>query len=160
VLRTTQLRPPEKYVAATRRTLLLLAVVPAWFLSVALSFSFRPFNQVAAHLVVLAMLGCILVELSLIGFYKVPFTCSYLPGKSNIQLVFWGFVIVLIALIIPCLELELRALHDSSKFIFMLCFLGALFWALWTINDHRARSAVIYFEEIPEPLITTLGLSA
>jgi hypothetical protein len=24
---------------------------------------------------------------------------------------------------------------------------------------HRAKSAVLYFEEIPDPLITTLGLS-
>jgi hypothetical protein len=159
VLRTTQLRPSEKYVAATRRTLLLLAVVPTWLLSAALSVSFRPFNQVVAHLVVLALLGCILVEFCLIGFYKVPFTCSYLPGKANVQLTFWAFVIVLITVILPCLQVELRSLQDSSKFIFMLCFLGAMFWTLWTINSHRAHSAVIYFEEIPDVVITTLGLS-
>jgi hypothetical protein len=160
VLRTTQLRRSEEYVAATRRTLFLLAVVPVWLLSAALSVSFRPLNQVGEHLVMLALLGCIFVEIGLIGFYKVPFTCSYLPGKANIQLTFWGFVIVLLALILPCLQLELRALHDSSKFIFMLCLLGAVLGGLWAINDHRAHSAVIYFEEIPDEVITTLGLSA
>ena len=160
VLRTTQIRTPEMYVAATRRSLLLLAAIPAWLLAAALSLRVRPAGQVAAHLVVLALLGCILVELCLIGFYKVPFTCSYLPGKSNIQLVFWGFVIVLLVLIIPALQLELSALHDPDKFGFMLSILIGLEVALYVFNHERAKSAVIYFEELPEEPITTLKLSA
>lgn len=159
-LRTTQLRTPEMYVAATRRALLLLATVPAWLLAAALSMRLRPAGEVAAHLVVLALLGCILVELCLIGFYKVPFTCSYLPGKSNIQLVFWGFVIVLLVLIIPALELELSALHDPNKFGFMLSMLVGLAVTLYVFNHERAKSAVIYFEELPDEPITTLKLSA
>ena len=160
VLRTTQLRPSESYVAATRRTLFLLAVVPVWLVSAALSLRFRPIEHVATHLVVLALLGCLLVEICLIGFYKVPFTCSYLPGKANIQLIFWGFVIVMIAFVIPCAEFELSALGAPLKVVFMLSFLGAALWALWIFNRHRAESAVIHFEEIPDEVITTLGLSA
>jgi hypothetical protein len=159
VLRTTQLRPSEDYIAATRRTLLLLAVAPIWLLSFALSFRFKPIPQVAIHLAVLALLGCILAELCLIGFYKVPFTCYYLPGKANIQLVFWGFVIVMIAFVVPAAQFERSALTVPLKAAFMLSALGALFWALWIFNRHRAKSAVLYFEEIPDPLITTLGLS-
>ena len=160
VLRTTQLRPSEDYVAATRRSLLLLAVVPVWLLSFALSLRFRPIPHVAVHLAVLALLGCILAELCLIGFYKVPFTCSYLPGKANIQLIFWGFIIVMIAFVVPAAQFELSALTVPLKAAFMLSALGALFWALWIFNRHRAKSAVIYFEEIPDQVITTLGLSA
>jgi hypothetical protein len=160
VLRTTQIRPSQDYVAATRRSLQLLAVVPVWLLSAALAFGFRPVSQVAAHLAVLALLGIILVELCLVGFYKVPFTCSYLPGKTNIQFAFWGFVIVLLAVIVPCAEFELRALHMADRYGFMLCLLVGLAVALFAYNHHQAESAVIYFEEIPEAVITTLGLSA
>ena len=158
VLRTTQLRPSENYVAATRRSLVLFAAVPVWLLSAGLSLRFRPVQHVAAHLVVLALLGWLLVELCLIGFYKVPFTCSYLPGKANIQLIFWGFIIVMIAFVVPAAEFELSALDVTLKFVFMLCFLGAAVWALWIVNCHRAKSAVIYFEEVPDEIITTLGL--
>ena len=160
VLRTTQLRPTEEYVAATRRTLLLLAVAPVWLLSFALSFRFGPVQHVAVHLAVLALLGWILVELCLIGFYKVAFTCSYLPGKANIQLQFWGFVIALIAFVVPCAQLEESALHDSMKSAFMLTFLFASSCALFFFNRYLARSAVIYFEELPDEGITTLGLNA
>jgi hypothetical protein len=160
VLRTTQLRPSQAYVAAARRSLQLLAVVPVWFLSAALAFRYRPVSQVAAHLAVLAMMGIILVELSLIGFYKVPFTCSYLPGKTNIQFAFWGSVIVFIAVIVPCAESEMRALHQADRYGFLLSLLVGAAVALFAYNDHQARSAVIYFEEIPDAVITTLGLSA
>ena len=160
VLRATQLRPTEEYVAATRRSLLLLAAAPVWLLSFALSFRFGPVLHVAVHLAVLALLGWILVELCLIGFYKVPFTCSYLPGKANIQLQFWGLLIALIAFVVPCAEIEQSALNESMKTAFMLTFLFATSCALFFFNRYRARSAVIYYEELPDEVITTLGLSA
>ena len=75
-LRTTQVQPPERYFAATRRCLLLLAVVPVWIGSAILSVQFRPYAPAAAHLLVLALLGCVLVDVNLRDFHKVPFTCS------------------------------------------------------------------------------------
>src|SRR5258708_36140072 len=72
VLRITQLRPSQNYIAATKRFQLLFAVLPVWMVSAFLSLSFRPWHQVFGHLTILALLGYILAELSLIGFYKVP----------------------------------------------------------------------------------------
>ena len=159
VLRTTQLHSTEKYTAATRGSLLLFAALPVWIGSALLSFSFRPLHQVAAHLAGLALLGFIFADLSLIGFYKVPFTCSYLPGKSNFQFAFWGFLIVFLVLASLVAEYEPRLLNDPVRFA---CTLGALIavdFGLWAFNRHRAKSAVLYFEELPEEVITTLGLT-
>lgn len=158
VLRVTQLRPSEKYIATTRRSLLCFAVLPIWLASAGLSLSFRPWLQVAYHLVALALLGCIFIELSLIGFYKVPFTCSYLPGKVNVQVVFWGFLVVLATIGISVAEFEHRALSNPVQYVCFITVLGIAAVGLWTFNRHHARSAVLYFEEIPPQLITTLGL--
>jgi hypothetical protein len=160
VLRTTQLRPSHEYVAATRRTLQCVAVVPVLLLSGLLGLHLRPLSQVAAHLAVLALIGIILVEVCLIGFYKVPFTCSYLPGKSNIQLAFWGFIIVLVVVVAPCAAFEMSALQQANQFGFMLSLLAGAAVALNAYNHWQARYAVLYYEETPEELITTLGLSA
>ena len=149
-----------KYVAATRASLLLFAVTPVCLLSAGLSLRFRPTVQVAGHLTVLALLGCILVEACLIGFYKVPFTCSYLPGKANVQLIFWGSLIVMVTLVIPWVEFEQSALQEANKFGFLVCILVGLALGLFAYNDHRGKSAVIHFEEIPDEVITTLKLSA
>jgi len=160
MLRTTQLRPSNQYISATRRSLLLFAALPAWLLSAALSLTFRPWNEVAEHLTVVALVGGILTEFSLVGFYKVPFTCSYLPGKSNIQLVFWAFFIGFIPLAILAAVFELRVLHIPLQFAFLVTALAALEIALLALNRHRAQSAQLYFEELPEELLTTLKLSA
>jgi hypothetical protein len=160
VLRTTQLRPPENYIAATRRSLLLFAVGPVWLLSAALALPFRPIQFVTCHLLILALFGWILVDLCLIGFYKVPFTCSYLPGKSNIQLVFWAFFIVCLPLAISVAEFEQRAFSRPLQFGAMATVFGGVAVGLCAFNRRRAKSAVIYFEELPEDVITTLGLNA
>jgi len=158
VLRTTQLCPSQKYIAATRRSVLILAVVPVWLVSALLSFPFRPFTQVAGHLAVLAFVGYILAELSLIGFYKVPFTCSFLPGKTNFQLIFWGFLVLFITVAVPLMSQEWEALHDLFQYVCTVAVLVAVASALWAFNYHRAKSAILYFEELADDVITTLGL--
>jgi hypothetical protein len=160
VLRTTQVRSPGKYIAATRGSLLLFAAAPVWVLSAGIALGFRPVGQVAAHLAILALLGWILAELCLIGFYKVPFTCSYLPGKSNIQFVFWAFFIVCVPLALWIADIELDALHHPLKFACMAAVFAAVALGLFGFNRFRAQSAILYFEELPEEVITTLKLSA
>jgi hypothetical protein len=113
-----------------------------------------------AHLAVLALLGYIFAELSLINFYKVPFTCSYLPGKTNIQVAFFGFIFVFLILAISFAPFEVRSLNDPALFASTMGAFLTLAIALWLFNRHRARSAVLYFEELPEVLIQTLGLGA
>jgi hypothetical protein len=159
VLRVTQLCPSHKYIAATRRCQLLFAVLPVWLLTACLSLCFRPWNQVAEHLVILALLGWVFAEISLVGFYKVPFTCSYLPGKTNIQFAFWGFAIVLIVLALSFAPFEMQVLGEPFRYAGLLIVLGVAACGLWTFNRHSADSAVLYFEELPDPVITTLGLT-
>jgi hypothetical protein len=158
VLRTTQLCPSHRYIAATRSSILILAVIPVWLVSASLSFSFRPVSQVAGHLAVLALIGYILADLSLIGFYKVPFTCSFLPGKANFQLVFWGFLILFVTIVAPLISLEWLALHDLYQYVRMVAILVIVASVLRAFNHRCAKSAVLYFEELPDEVITTLGL--
>ena len=160
VLRTAQVHPTQNYTAATRRSLLLFAIVPVCIGSTMLAFSFRPFHQTAIHIAVLALVGCILVDLSLIGFYKVPFTCSYLPGNLNIQFAFWGFFIVFVPLAITGATYEQPALNSPFQSVCIVIVLASIASGLWAFNRYRAESAVLYFEELPPDLITTLGLAA
>ncbi|MGA7109518.1 MAG: hypothetical protein WBY75_17350, partial [Terracidiphilus sp.] len=157
VLRVTQLRPTRAYLAATRGVLLLLGAGPALTLSVLLALRYRPWEQVGAHLALLALLGWAFVEIAMIGFEKVPFTCSYLPGKANVQVVFWGAVFVLALLSVTVALYEHRVLSNGWHVAGMLVALAAASAVLWGTNRHRARSALLYFEEPVPEIITTLG---
>lgn len=158
LLRTTQIQPSERYVQATRRCLFLLAVVPVWVASAVFSVQFRPYRPAALHLVVLALLGYILVDINLRNFHKVPFTCSYLPGKSNIQLGFWTFIMLFVPLTIAGARYELRALNHLGQYLRMIALLVVTDAALLALNRLRAKEAVLYYEENPDEVITTLNL--
>lgn len=158
LLRITQIQPTRGYFAATRLALLLFAVFPILVVTLLLVLNFRPWHQVAQHLVILTMLGCLLVEFGLYKFDKVPFTCSFLPGKTNIQVIFWGFAFIASIFGISGAVYEQGALHDPSRYATMVGVLLAGIVALGAINGARAKDAVLYFEEVPDEVIARLGL--
>jgi CubicO group peptidase (beta-lactamase class C family) len=92
IFRVTPVAPARECVAATRRALLLLSAAPVWTGSTVLCLRLWPWRQATVHLVVLGLLGVLLGDLALRGFWKLPFTCSYLPGKSQVHMVFLGAV--------------------------------------------------------------------
>jgi hypothetical protein len=158
VLRVTQLNPPQQYIAGARRALLLLSAGPAWGLAALLGLGFRPWEHVAEHLTVLAVVGWILVELCLLGVEKIPFACSYLPGKTNLQYLFWGLAVGFVVVAMSLANEEMRVLGNLPKFGMMVGILAAMGAGLWAVNRRRARSAVLYYEELEPEVITTLGI--
>ncbi len=157
ILRVTQLRSASVYQDATRAALLILGVAPIWLLSAALALHTRPWNAVAEHLVFLAFIGWLLVELALIRFDKVPFTCSYLPGKTNVA-VFWGFAYVFLTLGILLALFEEGALRNARKYLLLLVLTAAISFVLRVFNRIRVRNVELYFEEQFPDEITRLGL--
>lgn len=157
VWRIAQLDAPGKYIAAARATLIVLAVVPAWLLSAGLSFVFRPLAATAAHLVLLALLGCIAVEIALIGLCKIPFTCSFVPEKTNVQFAFWGFAIVF-GFGFSGARIELESLGHPFDYAAIFVLLVCVEAGLWLFNRVQARDAVLYYEEQPYEVVTRLGL--
>jgi hypothetical protein len=159
LLQITQLRPTVQYSAASRRSLQLLGVAPVLLISAALATHFRPWQHVAGHLLFLTLFGCVLAELSLIRFYKIPFTCSYMPGKANIQVLFWGFVFVFFLLALTIGTWELAALAQPRKYLTLVAAFSGLYITLWIFNRIQARTAILYYEETPPEIITRLGLT-
>lgn len=158
MLRVTQLQPTHRYLIASRRILLLLAVLPVWFIAFFFSLSYRPWPTAAEHLFLLAITGLLSIEISLIHFAKLPFTCSFLPGKANMQYLFWGFILIvalIVAFVTSCEEPALTSMPGSS-ILAALTIATTLALSHW--NRTQEQTAELYFEEKPEPPIITLGL--
>ncbi len=88
IFRITPIPAGPGCMVARRRALYALSVVPALLGTSVLLFSVWPWQTAAKHLLVLALVGSALAELCLHGTPKLPFTCSYLPGKSNFNISF------------------------------------------------------------------------
>ena len=106
IFRIAPLQAGAECLVARRRSLLVLSVLPLWLGSAALFLSIWPWRAALGHLVVLALLGVILSELCLAGAQKIPFTCSWLPGKSNFHITFWMCTALVVQIIGRAAEYE------------------------------------------------------
>jgi hypothetical protein len=159
ILRVTQLRPTVAYIAATRRSLQLFGVLPVLLVSTALSFHFRPLTHAYGHVAFIAIFGLVLVEMSLVHFDKVPFTCSFIPGKTNFQVVFWGGAFAFMILSLLFGRYELHALERIRSYSILMTISGLVAIGFWIFNRLHARTAVLYYDEVIPEFITQLGLT-
>jgi hypothetical protein len=145
--------------AAIRRSLYLLAVAPTWTILAAILFWLWPWRVAAEHLLLLGLLSVIVAELSLHGFQKIPFTCSYLPGKSYFHMVTLAFV-GLMFLTVKGAELERTSFDSPVLFagITAIC-IAAAGVARWrTSAQAKSEESIVQFQELEIPAIQELGL--
>jgi hypothetical protein len=108
----------------------------------------------------LALFGLILAEAILIGFQKIPFTSSLLPGNTNVQFVFWRTLAGVVLLSVFVTSSEIPALHNRRLYVALVAAMSVVAAILSICNRRRARSAVLYYEELPDKVITSLKLIA
>jgi len=149
------------YLNATRKTLLLLALAPVVAIAAPLYLAVWPRPQALCHVAFLAAFGILIIELALTGFAKVPFTCSYLPGKANLKIMFgvyWGLLIIVSEVVT---DIELRALRHPVTYAWLMG-ITLLAWVAAALRGRgeRARIPALSFEEQPEPAVLELGLAA
>ena len=139
----------------------LIGVTPVWMGFGVVFFSLWPWRAATEHLAVLALVGTILVELSLHNFQKIPFTCSYLPGTSNLHITFWLCLMGGLNLTYRACQFELRALPDLIRYFGILIVLGLLATGAWWRTQRRAslEEPKLEFEEKLPPVIQGLGLA-
>jgi hypothetical protein len=159
VFRVTQVRPASDYVAAGRRAAYLIALTPVCSLSF-ITFTFLwTWRQSLTHLFVLALIGMIFLELWLHRFRKIPCTCSYLPGKSNIHVTFLLCLTMGLNLLLWGASLERRALSDFRRYLWMLAALAILAALTWLrrVRSNREQPDLQFEDEIP-PELTALNI--
>ena len=159
VFRITESGAAESYSGVVRWVLYTLAFAPMMALLVVWFMTVGPLRLAAGHIVVLLFVGATVCELCLYEFEKIPFTCSYLPGKSNVPVTFWCGVVLVIPLVSWMAETERRALDHAGRYIELLAWLiGALLlagWRTWAALDGQRG---LKFEEEPDPVLLGLGL--
>jgi len=147
--------------AARRRAILSLGVLPVWLGLMPLLFFLWPWRMAAVHVAILGLLGALVAEVCLQGFQKIPFTCSYLPGKTNVHITFVFSVLVLLQFLAFCADLELKAMAHPVQYLAGIATLAAaLLFARWrTAAQTDADDIGIQFEDEGSPAIQSLGLS-
>jgi len=158
IFRVTPVGGVTECLQANRRALLVLAVAPVWAGSGVIFLWLWPWSPAAGHLAVLAILGIVAAEVTLAGFRKIPYTCSYLPGKSNLHLTFWLCVLAFGLLVDEGAVLELRALWNPASYATMIAILLIAVALARMRTVVQTKSEALEFEDAPPPAVMVLGL--
>ena len=160
IFRITAIESPAAYFAAVRKSLGALSAVPVWIASAILCLAIWPTGPALRHLAIMAAAAALMLELFLHGFRKLPFACSYLPGKANLQVRLGLFAIGFVFVASVSIGLELGALQNDTAFAVMLAVLVAL--AVWAHRRTNAFAAVpgipLQFDDQEFAEITTLDI--
>jgi hypothetical protein len=137
----------------------VLGVAPVWLICAVLFLSIWPWRPAVGHLIILGLWGILLAYLSLHAFQKIPFTCSYRPGKSMFHMAFLAGLGLLL-LLSRGVALESQALNQPAIYGQLLLVLAsAAVVARWRkVALSRAEWTIVQFEDLEAPAILSLGL--
>jgi hypothetical protein len=157
IFRITAIARPAVYFAGARKSLLALVVLPILLAWAALFFAIWPTGPAARHMVILAVAGFLMAQFSLKNFRKIPFACSYLPGKANLHVKLGLFAIGFLFITSQAIELEYWSLSNTKTYVILLAVLLAMCaWAYW--RNISADDVEILFDEVPPAEVEALNL--
>jgi hypothetical protein len=159
IFRIVPVRGGARYVAARRRVFIILGAGPVWLLSACVFVARWPWVPATGHLIILALLGSILVELCLSQSQGIPFTCAYVPGRSRSHVTAPFAVVMLLMLAVVGADLERRVLQDGGGFaaiagVLALVWIGARWRTSWLADGVTEPD----FEDEPADRLVGLDL--
>jgi hypothetical protein len=160
VFRITAVYHPAGYFAAVRTSVYLLIVAPVWAALAIFYFSVWPTVAATEHCVLLALTAVVLVEQGFHQFRKIPFTCSYLPGNSDLKARVGMYAVVLLIGVAMVASLEAWGLQRWERVAVMglLLALAALWWHRQNVEYDSSPYNRLQFDAVPMAEVSPLDL--
>ena len=147
----------KHYLIGFKKGILFLILVPLFvvlfvFYTILWGWPFALFFCLFAFAV-----SILLVEIVFINHRKIPFTCTYLPGKGKIQIFWIVYLVSFITYVSIMSSLAYKLLLNPSRFISFFAIAFLLFVLVRFIQNRVfLQDAEITYEEEPEPVLLTL----
>jgi hypothetical protein len=160
IFQLTERQTSPALLSGVRKAMIVLGTIPILtlaFPSYALHLSF---GETAAAFLLDCILSLILIEVMLLRFRKIPFTCSYLASKSGNFAVWLACWFMFSSYAYTLARAEDWALRHPTGLVVSVAFLlTGLAW-LRVYNRRFLRQGIpLVFEEEPAPAVQTLDLS-
>jgi predicted permease len=152
IFRLTAIEEPAAYCAATRKALLILCAAPILLMCAAVFLSLWPLQPALQHLALLSVAAFVMTDLALYRFRKVPFACSYLPGKANLHVRLGIGAIAFIFLATQGVELEYWTLSHPTGYLILLGVLLLLAFLAYRRTATHPLSQLQFEEQPPEDI--------
>jgi hypothetical protein len=159
IFQTTDLDGRAAWLAAVERFVICCGIAPIFLVSLPASIAILGWLRAAAVTVLAFLSALVWFEALFRRWRKLPFTCSYLPGKQPVWLILMRYAMAT-GMLGPAGQLMLYSSADPTSFLALSTFLAFVWW-----KQRRARRKVwadcaLCYEEIPEAAVMGLDLHA
>jgi hypothetical protein len=155
LFRITEARWIEVSRSATRKLVLVIGLVPLLLLSLPWELAGWDWPIVLEHLAVQLVAAGLLVEVFFWNFDKVPFTCSYFPGRTGVALLGVFYIYGITGYSFHLADLESAV--ERSWAVAVLFFAGSAVALIVSWRRHPAAGGIRF--DGSEPEIQALELS-
>jgi hypothetical protein len=148
-----------RHIRAARKWMVVMGIVPLFALLAPFEIFYRGWWQGLVPIVFALLLSLVLMNLLLVWFRKIPFTCSYFPGKMAMAAM---ALIYLLSFVLYCstmANLERALIEAPVKLaLFSAALIGLLIGIARLERSELLVDDALIYEDQPEPAVRTLEL--
>jgi hypothetical protein len=134
-----------------------MALAPLFVLLLPLEVVFAGWRMAILHLSFAGLVGVVLLKLVLIWFRKIPFTCSYFPGKTSMALIAGIYIFGFTTYGWTMADLE-EILSRRPAELVLFYAAGLITLRLLNSLEQRKVDNTLIYEDQPDPIVRTLEL--
>jgi hypothetical protein len=147
------------HIAAVRKWMIVMGVLPVFLLLAPFEVIFSGWALAVVHLSFAMLLSLLMLNLLLVWFRKIPFTCSYFPGKTSMAVMFALYLAGFTTYSWTMGDVERALLQRPVQ---LLLFYAAGVVALRGLSrlekrEFKVDDALIYEDE-PDPIVRSLEI--
>lgn len=152
---------PKPSLRAARKLMAITGIVPVCVAAVPMYVFLWGWRLGVSHVLLSLLLALTVLQMLTTGFYKIPFTCTFMPGKANLKVMFIIYAVVFLILAFAIVQLELWALSDTARTLKAAVFAAAvLLWAIWRRRrEESGITAQLVYEERANWQLNTIELT-
>lgn len=147
------------HIRAVRKWVVAMGIVPLLILLSPFEVAYRGWALGFVHLSFALVLSLLMLNLLLVWFRKIPFTCSYFPGKTNMAGMAFLYILGFALYSWAMASLETKLIRSPGQLLFFYAFGIAALRGLMLLerSEMRVDDSLIY-EDQPDPVVRTLEL--
>lgn len=159
IFRLTENGRPAEYLSGARKLMVAVGIAPLALGTFPIYGLLWGWGYAARHLLMVVLILLLVLEYLMRGFPKIPFTCSFLPGKANLKATIGIYAATFVFFAFLVTSIELALLRAGAGY-----WIGAgvialvLVYRAWRRNAWERRLKGFVYEERPDWALASLDL--
>ena len=147
------------HIRAVRKWIVVMGIVPLFAVLTPIEVTFRGWWLAFLHLSYALLLSLVLLNLLLVWFRKIPFTCSYFPGKTSMAVMLVLYLAGFSVYAWRMADLEQQMIAKPLQLaVFYICGLATLYLLRRLERREQHVDDFLIYEDQPDPVVRTLEL--